>query len=274
MPVITIETRTGAVSHELSVYYHWQGPEDAPQILWLAGLGQDHLAWGLQMMAFSKKFRCLLMDNRDVGRSGTVEMDYTAQDMANDVAGLLDALNIESINIVGLSLGGLVAQEFAINYPERVQKLVLLSTFPASDAWLTSINESWATLYAQLSPIDYVKSVSPWLYTWRLYQNRPAFLQTLAQRRATNAHPQSVAAHTRQTKVGILHNAVDRLHLIESRTLVIVGAEDILTPPRFSEILAEKIPDAHLVLIPNSGHGGSVENPNEFNATMLQFLES
>lgn len=274
MPVITVETRTGAVSHEMPLYYHWQGPADAPPVLWLAGLGQDHLAWGLQMMAFSKKFHCLLMDNRDVGRSGVVEMNYTAQDMANDVAGLLDALNIAAINIVGLSLGGLVAQEFAINYPERVQKLVLLSTFPASDAWLTGINESWATLYATLSPIDYVKAVSPWLYTWRLYQNRPAFLQTLAQRRATNAHPQSIAAHTRQTMVGIQHNALGRLHLIQAATLVVVGADDILTPPRFSQVLAEKIPNAQLSLIPNSGHGGSVENPAEFNQAMLQFLES
>lgn len=272
MAIITIKTRTGELPHNLDVYYHWQGPEDGLPVVWLAGLGQDHLAWGLQMAAFSKRFRCLLVDNRDVGRSGTVEMDYTSQDMANDLVGLLDALDIPTISVVGLSLGGLIAQEFALAYPKRLQKLVLLSTQPGGDPWLDAIVETWALLYATLSPAEFVKAVSPWLYTWRIYQQRPAFLQVLAQRRADNPRPQSVAAYQRQTQVSVSHNTLERLSLIQAPTLILVGAEDILTPPRYSQAMLERIPAARLEIIPNSGHGGSVETPTAFNQPLLDFL--
>jgi pimeloyl-ACP methyl ester carboxylesterase len=256
------------------MYYHWQGPEDAPQIVWLAGLGQDHLAFGLQVATFAKFFRCLLLDNRDVGRSGTVALDYSGADMANDLAGLLDALRVASINVVGLSLGGVVAQEFAIAYPERVQQLVLLSTFPGADLWMQALLATWSGLYASLAPAEFVRAVSPWVYNWRTYQQRPAFIETLAQRRSEVRYPQTAAAYARQIRVSFHHNALERLPLIQAPTLVLVGSEDLLTPPRYAQLMTEKIPDARLAIVPDTGHGGSVEQPSAFNRLMLDFFQA
>jgi pimeloyl-ACP methyl ester carboxylesterase len=257
----------------LEMYYHWHGPEQAPPLVWLAGLGQDHLAWGLQGAVFSKKFRCLMLDSRDVGRSGRATEFYSGADMATDLAGLLDALHVPKISVVGLSLGGVIAQEFALHYPTRLDHLALISTFPGGDNRLASLAASWATMYSTMPVDDFMRAANPWLFTWRVFQQRPVFLDTLVRHRTANLHSPDAAAFARQSNVLVQQNALDRLTQITAPTLVLVGDEDIVTPPRLARQLAEGIPGARLEIIPEAGHGGVAEMPDPFNRLLMKFFE-
>lgn len=273
MPVIEINTRTGERPHKLNMYYHWQGQHDAPVIAWIPGVGQDHLAWGLQVAVFAKKFRCLMLDSRDSGRTDRATEPYRGADMAADLAGLLDALQVPKINVVGLSLGGVVAQEFALNYPERLEKMALISTFPGGDPWLATLAGEWAKLYEKLGVAEFQRMVNLWLFTWRTYQNRPVFLETLVKRVSATHNGPGAAGFARQSHVSVQHNVLDRLPEITAPTLVLVGDEDIVTPPRVARQLAEGIPNARLEIIPGAGHGGVAETPEPFNRQLMQFFE-
>lgn len=273
MPVIEINTRTGERAHKLDMYYHWQGQHNAPVIAWIPGVGQDHLAWGLQVAVFSKKFRCLMLDSRDSGRTSRATEPYRGADMAADLAGLLDALDVPKISVVGLSLGGVIAQEFAINYPERLEKLALISTFPGGDPWLASLAADWAMQYERLGVEEFQRIANLWLFTWRTYQNRPVFLETLVRRRVANPNGPDAAAFARQSNVSVHHNALERLPSITAPTLVLVGDEDIVTPPRLAHQLVEGIPNARLEIIPAAGHGGVAESPEPFNRHLMDFFQ-
>ena len=108
------------------LYYEIHG-EGEPLVL-IMGLGGDATAWMFQIPAFSKYFKVIVFDNRDVGRSSMAKTSYTIADMAQDTAGLLNALGVQQANVLGGSMGGFIAQELVIHHPDKVKKLVLACT--------------------------------------------------------------------------------------------------------------------------------------------------
>ena len=241
-------------------------------VIWLAGLGQDHVTWGMQAISFARHFRCILPDNRDVGQTERATQPYTARTMADDVAALMDALGIERAHIVGVSLGGVIAQEFALAHPERLNRLVLLATFATSDVWLRTITEGWMAMHAALPTEAYTRAVLPWIYTPRTFAERPDFIDLVVRQTVESRHPQDAQAHARQAVVSRAHDARARLPCITAPTLVLVGDTDILTPPRYAAELAALIPGAQLHILPGGGHGAIAEVPQAINAALLDFL--
>jgi pimeloyl-ACP methyl ester carboxylesterase len=116
----------------IELYYEEHGSGDP--LLLIMGLAADSVAWMFQIPAFAERYRTIVFDNRGVGRSDKPPGPYSIHQMANDTAGLLDALGIERAHVVGVSMGGMIAQELALNHPQRVRGLVLACTYPEPDA--------------------------------------------------------------------------------------------------------------------------------------------
>jgi pimeloyl-ACP methyl ester carboxylesterase len=251
---------------------YYELDEDGAPVVLLAGLTCDHLAWAPQLPALrAAGFRCLAFDNRDVGQTDASNGAYTIRDFARDTLGLMDALEIDAAHIVGASMGGMIAQELALASPHRVLSLTLTCTTATTDAALGDILRAWRTLRGPASPLEFTATVAPWLMTYRFLQNVDsvqAFLQTVRD----NPFPQDAARFARQCDAILSHDAAERLHALAVPTHVIVGAEDILTPPRYSQALAALIPNARLTEVPRAGHGLFWENVPEFNAAVAGFL--
>jgi 3-oxoadipate enol-lactonase len=183
----------------------------------------------------------------------------------------MDKLNIEQAHILGASFGGMIAQEVAISFGERVRTLTLLCTFPACDSFEAEVIDSWKIARRKLTVAEFFRMIGPWVFTHRFYEN-PANLERFVQGFAENPHPQSVDAFLRQCDAIKAHNTLDRLALITAPTHVIVGGEDILTPLRHARTLTAEIPGAKLTVIPEAGHMISAAKPAELRQAVLAFL--
>ena len=259
-----IVTRAG-----LPIAYWREG--QGPPIVWIQGLNADHTAWGSQVLAFRDDYECLALDNRDVGRSGRAGAPYTLADMAEDVRTVLDDAGVDDAHVVGLSMGGTIAQELALLAPEWVRSLVLVSTFARPDARLLAILDAWRAIYPVLGPSAFARQSWPWLFSWRFFE-RPTHLRNL-QRYADNApHPQEPDAFARQVAANSGDDRRARLAGLRIPALVIAGAEDALVPPYLGRELAGCIPGARFVALPGVGHSANIEGRAEFNRIVREFL--
>jgi len=245
----------------IRLHYRFHGKGE-PLVL-IAGWGTDLRSWIFQLPAFRKYFRVVVFDNRGVGRSDKPRGPYSMQLMAADVIGLMDALQVGAAHILGLSMGGMIAQEVAINYPNRVLRLVLGCTFACQNG------VSGQT--AEYLKAKGVESKQMKMTLAALANNNPIgrVLVVLWMKLVSK----SWAAGFKSQGAAITHHDTsDRLHLIKSPTLVIAGTKDRVIRPSSSEFIASRIPGAHLVTIENGSHSMSAENRKEFNKAVLSFL--
>ncbi len=119
---------TKAKIGDIQINYEIYG--EGPPLIMILGLGQDIATWGLQIPELSKHFKLILFDNRDSGESSRCTEDYSTEDMARDTIGLIDYLEVDSVNLLGTSMGGMIAQHIALTAPERVNSLILASSSP------------------------------------------------------------------------------------------------------------------------------------------------
>src|SRR5438552_9771769 len=244
MPTIT--------SNNITLHYRDDGSGEP--VLFIQGLGVDHRGWAPITKPLADRFRCISYDNRDIGQSSFVEAPYDVVDMMDDAIGLLDALDIERCDVVGVSMGGVIAQELAIRRPERVRRLVLVSTYTSGDPRGAAIFESQAMFRRLLPREEYCRATFWSVYSHQDYR-REGFIDEMVRRTANNDLWQPQDAYERHVRAVLNVNTEDRLKDIKTKTLIIAGAEDILTPPRFSTLLAEKIPDNRLLVVEGAGHG-------------------
>jgi pimeloyl-ACP methyl ester carboxylesterase len=239
------------------------------------GIGYDSSLWKLQQVpALSQQFRVVIFDNRDAGRSSRAAQRYGIADMADDVAGLLDGLDIPHAHLLGLSMGGMIGQEFALRHPDRLDRLVLsgVGAAPARSAfdpirvwsWVRSHDETGEAFGAQ----QFV-----WLFSSGFLRNDAAVKQTMALL-ASNPTPMASDAYTRQATAYLQHDALDRLDGIHAPTLVVGGEQDLLTPPWVLQEVADAIPGAELQIFRGDGssHLLPLERPAEFNRLVARFL--
>ena len=224
-------------------------------VLFVQGLGVDHRGWGAVTRPLAERFRCISYDNRDVGRSSTVDTPYDVLDMVGDALGLLDALGITQADIVGTSMGGVIAQEIAIRHPQRVRKLALVTTYTSGDPRGSAIFEGQALLRRTLSREDYCRATFWSVYSHQDYRREDGFVETMIARTVGNDLWQPQDAYERHVRAVLSVRTEGRLHEIAAPTLILAGAEDILTPLRFSQILVREIPNSRLEVIDGAGHG-------------------
>jgi len=267
---------------EHEFFYEEHGKGDP--LLLIMGLGADSAAWLFQVPDFARRYRTIVFDNRGVGRSAKPPGPYSIPQMADDAAGLLDALDIARAHVVGVSMGGMIAQELALRHPARVRGLVLACTFPEPDEEVLrqraaslaelggSIDTSGATTLdaSALDPMMFLQQMLPRVFNQAFIDRDLAkILQVFT---GSLQWGFSMDAILCQVGACMDHRTTDRLRTITAPTLVITGDADRLIPPGNSDILAREIPGARLVKIPGGSHGFNFETPEVFNREVTDFL--
>lgn len=259
----------------VNIYYEVHGKGE-PLVL-IMGLGGPGSGWFFQIRAFRKHYKVIVLDNRGVGKSSKPEEPYTVRTMADDIIALMDRLDIDKAHIVGASLGGMIAQELAINYPERVNKLALVCTLAETEDISDSVVRQMG-LQADASEEDYealdykdlqkvMGAVMSLSFNRRLFTIFMVPLFRLALR-IIGVH--GIKGQLRATNS---HSTLNRLHQIKAPTLVMAGTGDQIIPFKASETLAERIPNAMLVKLEGGSHSFFVEMSGRFNKAVLDFLK-
>jgi len=243
-------------------------------LLLINGLGSDHLEWLHQLPAFEARFRGIVFDNRGTGKTDVPPGPYTTAQMADDAASLLRALGILRTHVLGVSLGGMIAQEVALRHPDRVDRLVLGCTGPGGGLSLRPSPEAMAAfaLPQREDPEAELRRMLPFLYTDACIRERPGEIEGFVRRRLD--HPTPPEGYLAQLSAAVTHDASSRLEKIRARTLVITGDADRLVPWENSLRLAGRIPGATLVVLPGAPHRLFAETADAFNREVLRFLES
>ena len=251
------------------LYYEVHG--DGEPLLCVHGLACDTLAWIPQIQAFSSAYRTVIFDNRDVGQSSTAEGEYEIADMAGDALALADQLEIDSFHLVGISMGGAIAQEIACRAPGRVRTLTLAVTFPAGSTYACRLAEVWSNRLEQISFEQHVDELMLLNHSEAFFESPDmvAFVRTAM---LNNPHRQSPEAFGRQIAACGRHDTRDRLAGLSMPTHVIGGEYDILVPVWKSREIAESIPGAKLTILEGAPHGLPLERADEFNAAVLGFI--
>ena len=254
----------------IRIYYEVYGQGEP--ILLVMGLGGSALAWQSQIPTLSQHMRVIAYDNRDAGRSGKVETEYSIADMADDAAGLLDHLEIGSTHVYGVSMGGMIAQEVALRHPERVRSLILGCTSPCLLALPPSEKAVRDVTEAAELPLRESFERSIWVGYSDTYL--AAHKDDLWLRSQVEAGLQSpLDAWRRQYAAVAEFDVRERVEQIRAPTLVMTGDEDPLVPAENSRFLAERIPGARLIVFPRGRHGFNVEFEEESNAAVLDFVQ-
>ncbi|MBI3248865.1 MAG: alpha/beta fold hydrolase [Deltaproteobacteria bacterium] len=252
----------------VSITYEIQG--SGPVVVFLHGIGGNRTNWYGQLDHFGDRFCAVTWDARGYGASDDSSQTLKFSDYADDLRRLLDHLRADRAHIVGLSMGGMIAQDFYNRTPERVATLALVDTSAGFGA--ASEEERRDFLARRLDPLE--KGLTP-------TDIAPGVVQVLASKYATPAAREQLIASLSALRVEPYKQALHAIVTTDFRslaptiavpTLVLVGEEDIVTPPPASEFLVRNIPGAVLVKIPQAGHLTNIEKPQEFNAALRQFL--
>jgi pimeloyl-ACP methyl ester carboxylesterase len=243
---------------------------EGPPLLLVMGLGADVTAWADHVPAFAPRWRCILVDNRGVGRSGTPAGPYSTAQMADDCAEVLRATAAEPAAVVGISMGGAIAQELALRNPDLVRALVLVSTWARCDGYLAEVFDHLCTAHAVLGPVEFTQLLQ--LRIWG-----PAYvsghLDELRDARVAAAGaPVAHDAFAAQSAACIGHATLDRLCAIHVPTLVTVGHADCFTVPARSEEIHRAISGSRLEVFPG-GHTHHWEQLEAFNALTSAWLD-
>ena len=252
-----------------TLYYELHG--EGEPLVCVMGLAADTLAWMLQVPAFSARHRTVLFDNRDVGRSSLATEDYEITDMAKDAFALADALELDSFHLLGVSMGGAIAQEMALDAPDRVRTLTLAVTFAAGGAYARKLSEVWSARAYKLTLEERVDELMLLCHSEEFFENADA-VATVRGLMLENPHPQPPEAFVRQLAASSRHDTRDRLGSLAMPVHVIGAERDILVPVWKSTEIASLIPGAELTVIERAPHGVNVERAEEFNRAVLDFI--
>jgi 3-oxoadipate enol-lactonase len=253
------------------IHYDVIGRPGGEPVLMIQGLGTDKNGWSLQRLALAPHYRTIALDNRGAGRSDKPEGPYSLEQMASDAVSVLDALGVERAHVMGASMGGAIAQILAVTYPDRVRSLVLACTACRNHPWRRQLLTGWAETAERDGMGTLAREAARWVIGPRsLRRVSPLFgwLGPLAMFRTSHAFVAQVNAILSADE----ESSSTRLAELDVPTLIIVGNQDILTPRGDSEDLAERIPNAELVVISGAAHGLMIEHWRPFNRSVLAFF--
>ncbi|MFX1402781.1 MAG: alpha/beta fold hydrolase [Promethearchaeota archaeon] len=220
-----------------------------------------------------KKFKTLLFDNRGIGQTDDVDKQYTIKTLADDIAGLIDALNLRKVNILGFSMGGMIAQELIINHPEKIEKCVIGSTHCGRPKCIMPSRETFSgppPFQGGVTPEELIKYQIPLVYTEDFINNNPEIIESIIQNYIL--HPVPLKVHQKQINAVLRFKSYKKLPTVQVPILILHGKDDLLVPPQNAEILADLIPEAKLKIFENSGHGLLTEKTEVVIDTILDFF--
>ena len=250
--------------------YDLQGSGE-PLVLIHGAQGDRSMFAGI-VPAFADQFQVLTFDQRGSGQSEKPDMEYSIELLADDTAGLMDHVGFTSARIVGVSMGGMIAQEFVLHHPRKVHSLVLGCTTPGGPKAIRLGGDALTRAYSAepLSPEERGKALAEAAFTQGYIEQHPEVIPAMIE--ARRQRPLDPVALSHRMKAAYAHDAYDRLAQIACPTLVITGKDDALISWENSRILAERIPGAKLVLLEPAGHVFWMEQPEKSREAILEFL--
>jgi len=257
-------------SDGIRLHYEVLGRASAPAVLMIQGLGADKHGWDMQRIPLSLQYRVIALDNRGAGRSDKPFGHYTLEQMADDAIAVLDHVGVEKAHVVGASMGGAISQIVGLKYPHRVMSLTLACTACRNHPWRRELLQGWATMASEQGMGAMAREAARWVIGPRSFRRLlPAFgwLGPLAMGRTSHAFVAQVRAI-----LDVDESVSEQLEQVDLPTLVLVGNQDILTPRGDSEEIADRMPNAELVVISGAAHGFMVEHASTFNRVLMEFL--
>lgn len=259
------------VFEDKSVYYEEYG-QGAP-ILVLNGIMMSSYSWKVFVEPLSANNRLIFMDFFDQGRSSRMTEPYSQTIQIEAVHALLDHLSLERVNLIGISYGGEVALQFAIKYPERLERLALFNTTAKTGPWLKDIGEAW-NLAAGNADAYYLTTI-PVIYSPGFYVKNYDWLNSRRELlRTVFSNPDFTAAMERLVNSAANYDVSEEIHRISTPTLVVSCEQDYLTPMDEQRFIAAQIPNSHRVIIPDCGHASMYEQPVLFSSLILGFFNN
>jgi pimeloyl-ACP methyl ester carboxylesterase len=251
---------------------HWEERGHGDPLLLIMGLGADGSEWEDHVLRFEQHFRCIVMDNRGVGISDKPQGPYTTAAMADDSAALLRGLGVQRARVAGISMGGAIAQCLALQHPDMVARLVIVSSWAKCDAYAKTIFQHFAKARAALSRSDFMQLLQLWIFTPPYYG---AHLDDMLQGQAdadADQNPQPQHGFEAQCEACASHDTLGRLGEIAAPALIAAGDADIFTPLPFSRRLHRGITGSRLQIFEGLGHAHHWEALDEFNEAVASFL--
>jgi 3-oxoadipate enol-lactonase len=262
----------------VALFHREDGHPDGPPVLMVHAFPTSHALWEPQLPALSPRFRLIRPDLRGLGKSPAAPRPYTMEDMAGDLIALMDRLRIDTFHYIGISMGGMLGQIIALDYPQRLLSLSLLMTTseippeaPPSDDPAYAISQRLMRGGAARALSEGMEPIAAMcLDRWF----SPDFINSAAAQRVGRI----VAANTPEGYAGGVDalcgfDVTARLPAVKVPTLVLAGEQDLGTPPRCSEVIAARIPGARLEVISHARHIASVEQPQAVNEALLAHLQ-
>jgi 3-oxoadipate enol-lactonase len=262
-----------ARSGEVDIHYQITG--DGPETLVLVnGVGDDSGGWANQLSAFvAAGLRVVSFDNRGVGKSGQPPGPYTSAEMAADLGAVVSELRLPRFHMAGVSMGGVIAQEYALAQPGGLASLVLANTFAVADPFTRAAFDSWA-LVAQTAGMGVMmRQQAPWIFSPAFYAEQPQRVAELIE--AAQASTQPAAAFAAQMAALTGHDCAARIGAVSVPALVIAARDDIIIRPQLSRELFEALPEGNRAWaeVPG-GHAAFWENPAPWNQAIIEFMQS
>ncbi len=270
MPRLELPTGVG-------IYYESIGAGEP--VLLIMGTGADHSLWDDTARVYAERYRVITFDNRGTGQSDHPRdpKRYTMRLLAGDAADLLEALQIDHAHVSGLSLGSAVAQELAINHPDKVRSLQLHCTWGRTDAWLTRLFEGMRYPLEHDDMAMFVRTAFMWVMSPARLNDKPAEVAEIERAYLEdNPHPPSKEGLIGHLHADLTHDTLGRLEQIHAPTLITSGEVDWQVPARYGRDVQMRIPGSalHVFTGPYSSHMAFVEMADEFNRLTLDFLAS
>jgi pimeloyl-ACP methyl ester carboxylesterase len=254
----------------LDLHYRISG--DGPEsVLLINGVGDDLEGWAMQVDPFvAAGFRVITFDNRGCGRSSFPPGPYTSREMAADTRGLATALGLTRFHLVGVSMGGVIAQEYALSYPEDLLSVVLANTYAKPDAYTRAAFDSWAEVASAAGMAVMMRQQAPWVFSPAFYDSHPEQLAAILVEMERSSQPAwSFAA---QIAALVTHDCTARLAALQTPALVIASDDDIIIRLSLSHRMYEELPHGSWAIVPG-GHAAFVENPEPWNRAVIEFID-
>ena len=264
---------TSGFVHGNGIDIHFRISGDGPEHLVLInGVGDDLDGWANQVDDFAAAgLRVISYDNRGVGQSGQPPGPYTSGEMAADLKALVAGLGLPRFHLAGVSMGGAIAQEYAVAHPGDLLSLVLANTFAVADPFTAAAFETWATVAQAAGMPVMMEQQAPWIFSPGFYQQDPDRVTELIA--AAQGSTQPAAAFAAQMTALTGHDCASRIGAVTVPTLVLAAADDIIIRPELSRRLFDALgPGVGTWAVVPGGHAAFWENPAPWNRAVIDFV--
>ena len=256
---------------DVDLYYEIQG--HGKPVLLVAGLAADSAFWLPVVDEFAAQHQVIVVDNRGSGRTTPLDTATSIAAMADDCAALVRHLRLPGVDLVGHSMGGMIAQECAIRHAALFDRIVLAATASVNSARNNDLFATWVALFATVDRALWFRNLYYWVLSAGFFDKK-ASVDALVQLAATYPYQQSAAALAGQVRAIAAFDSTRHLSAIRARTLVLAGTADLLFPIAASAAFAKAIPHASFDAVEGAAHSFPVELPQEFTRRVLAFLKA